>query len=76
MIIKKIFNIDIIGENMNYLLNPLIIYGVSFLLVLPIYGLEWSNLYPKLNTELTIFIISSSIIAIILGKFFGLKKIK
>lgn len=76
MIIKKIFNIDIIGENMNYLLNPLIIYGVSFLLVLPIYGLEWSNLYPKLNTELTIFIISSSIIAIILGKFFGLKKNK
>lgn len=61
---------------MNYLLNPLIIYGVSFLLVLPIYELGWSNLYPELNIELIIFIIISSIIAILLGKIFSLGKNK
>lgn len=58
---------------MQQIINPFYVYGVSFLFTLFIYKLGWSEFYPKLSIELVFFIISTIIIAFLLGKILNFK---
>src|SRR5689334_7734552 len=53
---------------MNKLLtNPFFIYIGSFLVVLLIYSLGWSNLYPSIQPPVIIFIGATFVVAFLLG---------
>ncbi|MDE7114953.1 MAG: hypothetical protein K2O56_00830 [Muribaculaceae bacterium] len=47
--------------------NPFIINGVTWIIVWLLYNLGWSRLCPKLSNGLVLFILSTSIISIIIG---------
>lgn len=48
-------------------INPLFLYGVSFLISLSLYELRWSDLYPDLSDELFYFLLSTVFISLILS---------
>jgi len=50
-----------------FLKNPFYIYIISFSLVLVIYQLEWSELYPSLTAGLTLFFIITFLLALYFG---------
>ena len=50
-----------------FLKNPFYIYIISFSLVLLIYQLDWSELYPPLSVGLTVFFVITFILAIYFG---------
>jgi len=52
------------------LINPYFIYSLSFLAVLVSYFFGWSKLFPDLGWSLLTFLISSIIIAVIIGRTF------
>jgi len=52
---------------MQFFKNPFYIYAFSFLFIILIYMLRWSDLYPNLSLWLFIFILISSIISFVLG---------
>ena len=57
----------------NSILNPYIVYALSWALVLLLYDFAWSEMFPPISNMLYTFIISTSIISLILGLIF-LKK--
>ncbi|WP_164489103.1 hypothetical protein, partial [Romboutsia sp. Marseille-P6047] len=59
--------------NFSVSLNPYYLYSISLSLILVLYNLGWSNLYPKLSTVSMIFFISTIIISIVLGYFYDKK---
>lgn len=52
---------------MQFLKNPFYIYFIAFTVILGIYLLGWSNLYPNLSGGLLVFVILSSLISVFLG---------
>jgi oligosaccharide repeat unit polymerase len=52
------------------LANPFIIYSIAFLLVIVIYPLGWSNLYPQLSFGLICFLGATIIINFFIGILF------
>lgn len=57
----------------NSILNPYIVYALSWALVLLLYDFAWSEMFPPISNMLYTFIISTSIVSLILGLIF-LKK--
>lgn len=57
------------------LINPYFIYSLSFLGVLVSYFFGWSKLFPELGLSLLVFLISSIIIAVIIGRSFYIRNI-
>ena len=59
----------------NNILNPFFYYSFSFILAIFFYSLDWSDLYPKLSTELLVFIFSTVVLsifaALLYNKFFS-----
>ncbi|MDU3338236.1 hypothetical protein [Paraclostridium bifermentans] len=47
--------------------NPFYLYSLTVLSILVLYNLGWSNIYPKLSLESYIFLISTIVIAVIVG---------
>ena len=43
-------------KRFHYITNPFAIYGITWLLVITIYNLKWSDWYPSLSSELCLFI--------------------
>lgn len=48
-------------------LNPFSIYAYSWIIVLLVYSLDWSYLYPKLTREVLLFLICTSLMAMFLS---------
>lgn len=57
------------------IINPFIIYSLSWLLVLLIYNLNWSYLLPQLSFELKAFLWLSILLSFITGVLFHYKKV-
>ena len=49
--------------------NPYFVYSYSILLVLAVYQLNWSDIYPTLNIELLLFLLITGIVSLIIGIF-------
>lgn len=54
--------------------NPFIVYSLTWLLVLGVYSLGWSYLLPPLSNYFIIFLLSTIIIAFLIGYYFYKKK--
>lgn len=52
---------------MQFLKNPIYIYVLSFGLIMILYGLGWSSLYPKLTLNLILFFVTTFVISLYLG---------
>lgn len=62
--------------NLNIFLNPYYLYSISSLLILGLYSLGWSDLYPKISFETKCFFIISAIISFLIGRLFDRKFIE
>lgn len=62
--------------NLNISLNPYYLYSISSLLILVLYSLGWSDLYPEISLMTKCFFIISSIISLIFGYLFDKKFVK
>ena len=51
----------------NILVNPFFVYIYSFLGVLAVYSLDWSNLYPRLSLSTSLFFLVTFVISLIIG---------
>ena len=49
--------------------NPYKLYSATFLIVMFLYSLGWSELYPNLSMEVIIFILLTSILMILISTF-------
>ncbi len=47
--------------------NPYIVYSLAFLLVMTLYPLHWSELYPDLSIRLIIFLVCTILVSLIAG---------
>ena len=54
----------------NRLINPYMIYSVSFGVALLLYPLHWSGFYPSLHYSLIIFLLISFLLSLIAAKWF------
>ncbi len=54
-------------QNIPFIFNPFIIYSIIWIIVILLYQLEWSDLYPKLSIELIIVLLSSVIVSFLIG---------
>jgi oligosaccharide repeat unit polymerase len=57
------------------LINPYFIYVLSFLAVIIAYLFNWSKLFPELGLSLVVFLMSSIIVAFLMGKSFSKRNI-
>ena len=55
--------------------NPYVIYSLLWMLVILLYKLEWSDLYPYLSYELIFFLVFTIVISLLLGYFTWRKRI-
>ncbi|MCR1875992.1 oligosaccharide repeat unit polymerase [Paraclostridium bifermentans] len=62
--------------NLNISLNPYYLYSISSLLILVLYSLGWSDLYPEISLMTKCFFIISSIVSLIFGYLFDKKFVK
>lgn len=53
-----------------FLINPFVMYFVSFAIVLFFYSLGWSDAYPKLSWQLLLFLFVTTFIMLFLGYIF------
>jgi oligosaccharide repeat unit polymerase len=49
------------------IVNPYIVYSISFLITILIYTFHWSDLYPHLSFELFLFLAGTASVGIIIG---------
>ena len=56
--------------NLIFLANPFYIYGISFLLVIVVYLIGWSKIFPHLSAGLILFFTLTSAIFFSIGKYF------
>ena len=56
--------------------NPFIIFGLINLLLLCLYQLNWSRIYPELKMELILFILFISMFFMVFGFIFKCKRTK
>lgn len=54
--------------------NPFYLQGITWTIVVSIYGLGWSDLYPKLSVELSFYLLITIIIYISFGYYFQKKR--
>lgn len=52
-------------------MNPYMMYTISWMIVIPLYYLNWSSLYPRLKLSLLLFYIFTGIIAWLLSLKYG-----
>ena len=55
------------NSSKGYLGSPFIWYSFSWVIVIGLYELEWTDLYPSLSSELLIFLSFTTLISMILG---------
>jgi hypothetical protein len=55
--------------NLSFLANPFYIYGISFLLVIVVYLIGWSKIYPHLSAGLIMFFTITSTLFFFGGKY-------
>lgn len=61
--------------NNHFLCNPFFLYALVWFAIIPIYKLEWSDLYPELKHNLLSFLCITSIISILLALISHKRKI-
>lgn len=54
----------------NLIANPFIVYAITWTLVLCVYSLGWSLLFPPLSMDMLLFLGSTIVISIFIGLFF------
>jgi hypothetical protein len=59
------------GLSTRFFTNPLYLYCISFVFVISIYSLNWSNLYCNLSANLLIFILITICFSSIIAPFFN-----
>ena len=52
-----------------FISNPYVIFSSLWVIVLLLYSLDWSNLYPVLSTKLTLFLVGTITVTSICGYF-------
>jgi hypothetical protein len=60
--------------NLSFLANPFYIYGISFLLVIVVYLIGWSKIFPPLSAGLILFFTITSALFFSGGKYLGSRR--
>ncbi|EXG30964.1 MULTISPECIES: O-antigen polymerase [Acinetobacter calcoaceticus/baumannii complex] len=55
----------------NFIINPFFYYSFSFILILFLYTLKWSDLYPSISLSLSLFIFFTIVFSIFMLFFFN-----
>lgn len=56
-------------KRLSFLINPFAVFAWMWIIVIVLYQLKWSDLYPDLSTDLFVFLIFTIVISLFLGYF-------